>query len=197
MPATRPSTPLHGTPFGDIMSELYAHALTGAPGQSDPFVLSLFDRECISYALALYYDCAHCQVHHHAAVAREAAKTGSLWPWKKRILDIVLFTKIEQRDLAPALWERWQEDWDRHVKNVGPAHEHVAEAIMFAIAMSRADVPLMKYIGPRLCALFPEYDRALGMLRDVLRVFGFMKMATSMNRVIPDLRELLAACAHK
>ena len=56
--------PILGRAFNDVLTELHAHVFTGVPGESDPFMLTLLEREYLAFALACYYQCDHCERHH-------------------------------------------------------------------------------------------------------------------------------------
>lgn len=63
--------PVLGHAFNDVLMELHAHVFHGVPGESDPFVLTMLDREYIAFVLACYYQCEHCRAYHARAIERE------------------------------------------------------------------------------------------------------------------------------
>lgn len=188
------STTIPGSAYDEVLQELHAHAFTGVPGESDPFTLGILEREYIAYALALYYQCDHCQDHHGAAVARELrrAKVAD-WPWRSTIEKIVLFTRTEKRWVSAAEWARWEHEWVRFTHVLGNEHALVASHVALAIGIARADKDLITFAWSAVGAAYPDPQRLLGMLRDVIRVVVFMKAATSEFRVTQILKLLLAA----
>jgi hypothetical protein len=194
MSGYRKSTTIPGSAYDEVLQELHAHAFTGVPGESDPFTLSLIEREYIAYALALYYQCDHCQEHHGAAVARELRKTqAEEWPWRPTIEKIVLFTRTEKQWVSAAEWARWENEWLRFTHVLGAEHALLASHVAFAIGIARADRDLINFAWTAVSASYADRQRLLGMLRDVVRVTVFMKSATSEFRVTQILKLLLAA----
>lgn len=190
----RKSTTIPGSAYDEVLQELHAHAFSGVPGESDPFTLSILEREYIAYALALYYQCDHCQDHHGAAVARELRKAKLAdWPWRPTIEKIVLFTRTEKQWVSAAEWARWEHEWHRLNQVLGGEHALIASQIAFAIGVARADKDLINFAWAAVSAGYPDPQRLLGMLRDVIRVVVFMKAATSEFRVTEILKLLLAA----
>ena len=198
----KPNIPIHGQPFADILSELYAHAFRGAPGQADPHTLSLLQRECMAYALAIYYQCEHCKVHHERAIKhaigaaqREAGDdTAGLHDisqtWRRTILGTVLFTRVDGRDIGKEEWEEWKTDWHLFVRKSG-INADVANLVAFAIATARDDECLLTYMRQTICDTYSDPEVRLGVLRDVMRVVAFMKAATTINRVLPKYDRIL------
>ncbi len=204
---TKYKVPIHGQPFADILSELYAHAFRGAPGQSDPHTLSLLQRECMAYALAIYYQCEHCQVHHERAIKQEIERTAPRdagadttglhdlsQTWRRTILGTVLFTRVDGRGIGKEEWEEWKTDWRLFVRKSG-INADVANLAAFAIATARDDEYLLAHIGETICAAYPDREFRLGILRDVMRVVAFMKAATTVNRVLAKYDRILDSVA--
>lgn len=190
--------PIHGVPFADLLNELYAHAFPGAPGQSDEFTLPLLLREYIAYALAVYYQCEHCQHHHARAITQELKKQpGARWSWESYLLDVVLYTRIEKRNISDLEWERWQRDWRQFLERLGPSYAPVGHLVAFAIGTARNDEPLVRFEAADMLATCTDTHTMRGVLRDVIRVVAFMKAATTINRIIPMYGELVQQCAEK
>ena len=182
-----------GDAFTSVLQELHAHAFTGVPDESDPFVLSALRREYIAYALAIYYQCDHCQEHHEKAVLREMRRENEVdWPWNQLVKDMVLYARIEKKNVSEAEWARWSHNWTRFHQEAWPdawmycasgrlGHRHVARR-------RTADAVRM---GGDLRLLFRQ-QAAEGVVRDVARVVVFMKAATTANRVAPILKLMFA-----
>ena len=197
--------PIHGQPFADILAELYAHAFRGAPGQSDPHTLSLAQRECMAYALAIYYQCEHCQVHHERAVKQAIERAGAApgeagadtagledlsQTWRRTILGTVLFTRVDGRVIGKEEWREWKTDWHLFVRKPG-INANVANLAAFAIATARNDECLLAHMRETMCTAYSDREVRLGVLRDVMRVVAFMKAATTVNRVLSTYDRIL------
>jgi hypothetical protein len=202
MPA-RYKAPIHGQPFADILGELYAHAFRGAPGQADPHTLSLAERECMAYALAIYYQCEHCQAHHERAIKHAVAHPGAAGEeegaapahdiahtWRRTILGAVLFTRVESRNIGKEEWAEWQADWRLFTRRAG-VDADVANLTALAIATARDDEKLLALMRETVCGMWPDAEVRLGVLRDVMRVVAFMKAATTINRVLHKYDRML------
>jgi hypothetical protein len=182
-----------GDAFTTVLQELHAHAFTGVPNESDPFVLSALRREYVAYALSVYYQCDHCQEHHEKAVIREMRRDKTPeWNWNALVKDMVLYARIEQKDVSDAEWARWRHNWSDFVKKVGPEHGCIAHLVAFAIGMSRADESLMRLEWNAICSSYGDNDNLRFVVRDVARVVVFMKAATTANRVQPILKLMFA-----
>ena len=195
--------PLCGQAFDHILAELYTQTFPGVPGQSDPFTLPVLLREYVAFALAVYFHCEECQTHHRDAIGaelkmREASQgTGGAhqaalhWSWEPAMLDILLYTRIELRNLCEEEWTRWKRDWSVFVDKLGP-NARVAHLVAFAIAAARDDKLLLMHEEQAIRVLYPDYEVLQGVLRDIVRVVGFMTAATSIYRVTPEFGRILA-----
>ncbi len=185
--------PIPGNAFSGVLQELHAHAFSGVPGESDSFTLPVLVREYIAYALAIYYQCDHCQEHHQAAIERELRRAHEPeWQWKSMILEVVLFTRAIKRDISPAEWAHWGYQWARFVRSLGKTRACLASHIAFAIGIARADEDLMRFGWSSITATYADQNKLEGAIRDIVRVVVFMKAATSEFRTIPIIRLLLA-----
>lgn len=186
---------IQGQPFNDVLNELHAHTFSGSPGESDPFTLAELEREYIAFALALYYQCDHCQVYHGKVVDRlRTAAALADWSWRAEILKTVLFLRTSKGSVSAPEWAGWQESWRRFASRIHHRHPGLACAVAYAIGISRADEPLMDMAFESLRDRFPDPATLLGVVRDIDRVAVFMKAATSKNRTDPILRRQLGTC---
>lgn len=183
-----------GTGFSDVFQELYQHAFTGAPGVSDPFTLSILDREYIALALAYYYQCEHCQQHHSQSVVRELRRARATeWAWKAAIIKSVVFTRIDKRDVSAAEWAVWSYELSRFARTLPADYRDLPSYIGYAIGVARDDEELIAFTWSTISAKYAEPEQLLGVVRDIQRVVLFMKAATSENRIAPIIENLLAA----
>jgi hypothetical protein len=183
---------IQGQPFNDVLNELHAHTFSGAPGESDPFTLSELDREFIAYALAIYYQCDHCQ-HYHGRVIERLRKEADAkpWAWQAEFVKIVLFLRTSRPSVSEVEWEGWIEAWRRFATRLHYRHPGFACNVAYAIGISRADETLMELAFESLVRQYPDGETLLGVIRDIDRVVVFMKAATSKNRTDPIVRRQL------
>ncbi|MCB1724352.1 MAG: hypothetical protein KDJ39_11740 [Gammaproteobacteria bacterium] len=178
--------PILGRAFNDVLTELHAHVFTGVPGESDPFVLSMLEREYLAYVLACYYQCEHCQRHHIRAVERERAAAEALaWDWKTELVKVTLFLRVARAEIAPVEWNQWLQSWRQFANRIDRHHPNLACYIAYTIGIARNDETLMDVAFESISN--GENDIALlkGIIRDIDRVVIFMKAATSKNRTDP------------
>lgn len=178
--------PILGRAFNDVLTELHAHVFTGVPGESDPFVLSLLEREYLAYVLACYYQCEHCQRHHARAIERERADANvPHWAWQQELVKVALFLRIAKQDVAAIEWREWMQSWRTFAERVDRHHPKLACFLAYAIGIARNDEDLMDLAFGSISAAQAQDDDLKGIIRDMDRVVIFMKAATSKNRTDP------------
>ena len=183
---------IQGQPFNDVLNELHAHTFSGAPGESDPFTLSELDREFIAYALAIYYQCDHCQHYHGRVIERLRQEMDAKpWNWQAEFVRIVLFLRTSRANVSEVEWQGWVEAWRRFVTRLHARHPGFACHVAYAIGIARADENLMELAFESLTQQYPDGQTLLGVIRDIDRVVVFMKAATSKNRTDPIVRRQL------
>lgn len=183
---------VQGQPFNDVLNELHAHTFTGVPGESDPFTLSELDREYIAYALALYYQCDHCNQYHGRAITRLREQQGCQdWDWQAEIVKLILFLRTSRDTVSALEWSGWVDAWRGFASRIHHHHAGLGCNIAYAIGIARADEHLMEIAFESFGVLYPDEATLLGVIRDIDRVVVFMKAATSKNRTDPILRRQL------
>ena len=184
--------PIQGQPFNDVLNELHAHAITGVPDESDPFVLNELEREYIAYALALYYQCDHCQVHHGKAIDRLRRQADtSPWNWREEFIKTILFRRTDRRDICDLEWDGWLKAWRNFTTHVHYRHPGLACYLAYAVGIARHDELLMELAFGSINTNNKDNDELLGIVRDIDRLVVFMKAATSKNRTDPIIRAQL------
>lgn len=177
-----------GQGFNDVLNELHAHAFTGVPDESDPFTLTILEREYIAYVVSCYYQCEHCQRHHSQSVERLLSVVPRKLPkWQKAMVDATLLLRAVKTDVSPQEWERWKELWRMYARQLDYYHPCLASYIAYAIGIARMDTDLMELAFGYIKEQYPEYEDAVSRIRDIDRVVIFMKAATSKNRTDPTL----------
>jgi hypothetical protein len=192
--------PILGRAFNDVLTELHAHVFAGVPGESDPFVLSLLEREYLAYVLACYYQCDHCLRHHERAIERERKSMNSAaWNWQKELVKATLFLRIVKADVAPIEWEEWLQSWRAFANRIDRHHQGLACYIAYTLGIARKDEDLMDLAFGSIGRNEQDDEMLKGIIRDIDRVVIFMKAATSKNRTDPVIirhlqsREIVAA----
>lgn len=180
------SPPILGRAFNDVLTELHAHVFTGVPGESDPFMLTLLEREYLAYVLACYYQCAHCQRYHANAVQHERKKaSASDWKWQQELIKVTLFLRIAKQDVAPVEWREWIASWRSFADRIDRHHPRLACFIAYAVGIARNDEDLMDIAFESISGEQSSDQVIKDIIRDIDRVVIFMKAATSKNRTDP------------
>ena len=178
--------PVLGHAFNDVLMELHAHVFHGVPGESDPFVLTMLDREYIAFVLACYYQCEHCRVYHARAIERERRQGGVPdWDWQRELVRATLFLRTAREDVSEVEWREWEQAWRAFAKRINLRHPSAACYIAYALGIARNDQSLMDLAFSSISASIPDDDTVKGVIRDIDRVVIFMKAATSKNRTDP------------
>lgn len=181
-----------GSPFNDALAYLHEHAFTGVPGESDPFVLPILDREFIAYALSCYYQCDHCQEYHQRAIERLLKKEPLIWAWRHEIVKTVLFLRAAKSAISPVEWDHWTIEWKRFAHAMDQLRMGLVCTIAYAIGFARDDKDLLDFAFAGMADKF-DADYLRGAIRDIVRVAIFMKAATSKNRVEPVIMAQFAS----
>jgi len=187
------SKPLLGWAFNDVLNELHQHVFEGVPGESEPFELTLLEREYIAYVLACYYQCDHCLTFHERAVrmARRKEKSAD-WDWQDDLISATLFLHLDGQKLSAIEWQRWLKTWADFAKRINSRHNRLASYLAYAVGIARHDKSLMDHAFASISASIEGNDQLKGVIRDIDGVVVFMKAATSKNRsdstIISNLR---------
>jgi alkylhydroperoxidase family enzyme len=181
--------PIIGQAISDILSELHAHVFIGVPGESDPFTLTMLEREYIAYVISLYYQCDHCQEFHARQIKTERKKAKcKKWDWKPELIKTTLFLRESKEDISDAEWKQWLRSWKLFATKIDKRHPGVACYIAYAIGIARRDEDLMDLAHKSIKTMHASDDTYRGVIRDIDRVVIFMKAATSKNRTDPVIR---------
>ena len=178
--------PLLGWAFNDVLNELHQLVFSGVPGESDPFELTMLEREYIAFLLACYYQCDHCLEFHEKAVNRERLKVKSAeWKWKEELVKATLFLHLDGRKLSDLEWQHWLNAWAIFKKRIHFRHPGLASYFAYAIGIARNDSTLMDHAFSSISESVEDDSRLRGIIRDIDGVVIFMKAATSKNRSDP------------
>ena len=176
-------TPLLGWAFNDVLNELHQLVFHGIPGESEPFELTLLEREYIAFVLACYYQCGRCLEFHERAIKLVRRKEKSPdWDWKEQLVNATLFLHLDGRKLSELEWEYWLRAWSGFAKQIDLQHPGLASFIAYAIGIARHDTHTMDHAFESISASVEDDSRLKGIIRDIDGVVIFMKAATSKNR---------------
>lgn len=180
---TNRKAPLLGWAFNDVLNELHQLVFTGVPGESEPFELSLLEREYIAYVLACYYQCGHCLEFHGRAAEVAAGKEQSPdWDWQGELVSATLFLHLDGRKLSVIEWQQWLKTWDKYRQRIDVHHAGLASYLAYAVGIARNDRNLMDHAFAAISESIEDNGRLKGVIRDIDGVVVFMKAATSKNR---------------
>jgi AhpD family alkylhydroperoxidase len=178
-----------GQAFSDVLSELHAHVFIGVPGESDPFTLTMLEREYIAFAISLYYQCDHCEKFHARQIKLERKKAKcKKWDWKPELIKTTLFLRQSKVDLSDSEWQQWLGSWKLFAEKIHKRHRGLACYLAYAIGIARRDEDLMDLAHESIDAMHADDDTYRGVIRDIDRVVIFMKAATSKNRTDPVIQ---------
>lgn len=181
-------SPLLGWAFNDVLNELHQLVFHGVPGESEPFALTLLEREYIAFALACYYQCGRCLEFHERAVtlARRKEKSPD-WDWKEQLVTATLYLHLDGRKLSDLEWQHWLRVWSAFDEQIDSHHPGLACYLAYAIGIARHDKSLMDHAFASISESVEDGNRLRGIIRDIDGVVIFMKEATSKNRSDPTI----------
>ena len=176
-------TPLLGWAFNDVLNELHQLVFHGVPGESEPFELTLLEREYIAFVLACYYQCEHCLEFHERAIKQVRRKEKSPdWDWNEQLVNATLFLHLDGRKLSELEWQYWLRAWSGFANKINLQHHGLASYIAYAIGIARHDTYLMDHAFESISGLVEDNSKLKAVIRDIDGVVIFMKAATSKNR---------------
>ena len=182
------SKPLLGWAFNDVLNQLHQLVFEGIPGESEPFELTLLEREYIAYVLACYYQCGRCLEFHERAikVARRKANSPE-WNWRDDLISATLFLHLDGRKLSAIEWQRWLETWTDFASRINKHHANLSSYLAYGVGIARDDANLMDFAFSSISKSASDNARLKGVIRDIDGVVVFMKAATSKNRSDPTI----------
>lgn len=187
--AIRQAVPLVGNCTAEIHQELHQDAFGGIPGESDPFVLTLLEREFVAFVLALWHKCGHCVKFHGDAVAELLEKEScSDWNWKDEMVRFVgLFRDLTEKGHQDITWDDWQSLWTKTATQVHVWNSQLLVYIAFSVGVSIDSDNLREGVLESIIERFSSNLAREGVVRDILKVTTFMALATMKNRVEPKI----------
>ena len=181
-------TPLLGWAFNDVLNELHQLVFHGVPDETEPFELTLLEREYIAFVLACYYQCGRClKFHEHAIDVLRRKEKSPHWNWKEQLVNATLFLHLDGQKLSRIEWQHWLQVWAALAKQIHSEHPGLACYLAYAIGIARHDKNLMDHAFGSISESIEHNDRLRGVIRDIDGLVIFMKAATSKNRSDPTI----------
>lgn len=182
----------------DLMNLMHMMVYTGTDGEEKwPTYLNLKQKEYISLGLSEYYQCDHCIEHHLGALCRlETLSRSSL---SQNVYAMVLFLRIDTRDIGKAEKEHWIRAWQRFAQKVstGSDDQAMPYLIGLAIGIARDDEFLIGFCGKAVRDILTTQGvDAYAAIGELESVVIFMKAAASKNRVIEKVERLFETDYH-
>jgi AhpD family alkylhydroperoxidase len=176
----------------DLMNLMHMMVYAGTDGEEKwQTYLTLKQKEYISLGLSEYYQCDHCIDHHLDALSR--LETFSRSSLSQNINAMVLFLRIDTRDIGKAEKEHWIKSWKRFAKKVstGSDDQVLPYLIGLAIGIARDDDFLIQFCGKEVKEILTLQNiDAYAAIGELESVVIFMKAAASKNRVIEKVGRL-------
>lgn len=179
----------------DLMNLMHMVVFNGTDGE-EKWTTHLHpkQKEYVALGLAQYYQCEHCIQHHLEAVYR-TGKT-SKQTVAANINAMILFLRIDTRDIGKAEKEHWITAWQRFAYKLSGETDDPAMPYLvgLAVGIARDDDFLIRFCGQEVTSIFTSQGidprAAIGELESVVI---FMKAAASKNRVVDKIEGLLNA----
>jgi AhpD family alkylhydroperoxidase len=187
MKKRKPVVPQHVSDFLNLFHNIVFH---GSDGEEN-FVqyLTLTQKECISLALSIYYQCSHCIDYHVRALSKlKSVKEEVLF---KHVASMILFLRTDiSRTSKPEL-DRWLETWDQLSLKIATKYRDdvVPDLVGLSVGVARNDELLIKMFGKRIDDYFKV--KSAPVMGELISVVLFMKAATSKNRIIDKIERIL------
>lgn len=185
--------PLFPQHVSDFLNLFHSVVFNGNDGESEwKQYLALEQKECVSLALAIYYQCQHCEKHHTKILCKlKKVKAESLI---KNVSSMVLFLRTDISRVSESEFSRWIETWDQFSLKMSLKYrdEIVTSLVGLAVGIARDDEVFVKFFGEKVKNHFQnkgeDYRAVIG---ELISVVIFMKSATSKNRIIDKVENLL------
>ena len=178
----------------DILSVFHDIVFTGSDGeeQYEQF-LTLEQKELISLALSVYYQCAECSRYHSRVVCK--LQDFKLETINKHIASMILYLRTDIGRISPIEYQRWIETWDQLSVKVALKFRNdvIPTLIGFAIGIAANNDNYIQLFGQKIKDKYLNETDERKVIGEVVSVVLFMKAATSKNRIMDKLEILLAS----
>jgi len=179
----------------DLMNLMHTIVFKGTDGEEawDTF-LDLKQKEYVALALAQYYQCEHCVDYHLTALS--TLETMSRTTISENINAMVLFLRIDTRQIGPSEKQHWVRSWKRFAYMVSLENGDTAlpYLIGLSIGIARNDDFLIKFCGSEVKLILSKQDISIrDAIGELEALVIFMKAAASKNRIIDKIEGLCDA----
>lgn len=187
MKKTKAIVPQH---ISDFLNLFHSIVFNGSDGEENYVqYLTLSQKECISLALSIYYQCPHCIDYHAKVLSKlKSVKENVLF---KHVASMILFLRTDISRISEPELERWLETWDQLSLKITTKYrdEIVPDLVGLSIGIARNDELLIKMFGKRIKDYFGTKNT--GVMGELISVVLFMKAATSKNRISDKIEKFL------
>jgi len=176
----------------DLMNLMHGIVFNGTDGEEswDTFI-ELRQKEYIALALAQYYQCEHCVNYHLSALL--PLEKSSKTTLSENVNAMVLFLRIDTRQIGSAEKEHWVRSWKRfaYMVSLENGDAILPYLIGLAIGIARNDDFLIKFCGSEVKqALLEQGGSMQATIGELEALVIFMKAAVSKNRIVNKIAEL-------
>lgn len=190
---TKSKKPLFPQHVSDFLNLFHSVVFNGSDGEDEwKQYLTIDQKECVSLSLAVYYQCSHCEKHHSKILCKlKKVKCETLI---KNVSSMVLFLRTDISRVSESEFSRWLETWDQFSLKMSLKYrdEIVTSLVGLAVGIARDDIAFIKFFGEKVKNHFQnqniDYRAGIG---ELISVVVFMKSATSKNRIIDKVENLL------
>ena len=184
-------TPVFPQHVSDFLNLFHSIVFEGSDGvEKWEQYLTLEQKECVSLALAIYYQCEHCINHHSKILCKlKNAKCDIL---NKNVASMILFLRTDISRISEAELNRWIETWDQFATKIITKYRDpiIPDLVGLAIGIARDDETFIKLFGNKVKNFYESQNTQV--VGELISVVVFMKAATSKNRIIDKIERILA-----
>lgn len=187
----KPVVPPH---ISDFLNQFHNIVFNGSDGEEEfTQYLTLSQKECISLSLAVYYQCQHCIDYHSKILCK--LKNTKCDLLIKNIASMILFLRTDISRVSSPEFDRWSETWEQFALKIVTKYkdEIVPDLVGLSIGIARNDELFIKMFGKKVKDFFERREiNSTNVIGELISVVLFMKAATSKNRIIDEIEEMLA-----
>lgn len=177
--------------IADILNLFHDIVFQGSDGEETfPQYLTLEEKECISLSLAVYYQCEECIKYHSKVLCKlKNIKPENL---NKHIASMILFLRTDIAHISDIEVQRWLETWEQLSLKISTKYGNIIMPYLvgLSIGLARNDDEFITIFGKAIKKYYSE-DIVEKVVGEVISVVIFMKSATSKNRIMDKVKNML------
>jgi len=178
----------------DFLNLFHSVVFDGSDGVDEwDQYLTIIQKECIALSLAIYYQCQEC-INYHTKVLCKLKNTTQCNVLTKNIASMILFLRTDIEHISKIEHDRWLETWDQLSLKISIkfGDAMIPPLIGLSIGIARNDVTFIKMFGEQI----KNYNLTINarkLIGELTSVVVFMKAATSKNRIIDKIEQVLVS----